>query len=130
MISVRNHLPPSSGNKWLLFLGIAMLAAACSPKVRPVVAPPKTETEKPGTKTEPPKPKPLPARQSSIALLLPFGLDHLNAGASYTDAGLKQANIALDYYQGFQLALDSLTSYGYNYKLRVFDTQASANQIP
>lgn len=128
MISVRNHLPPSSGNKWLLFLGIAMLAAACSPKVRPVVAPPKTETEKPGTKPEPPKPKPLPTRQSSIALLLPFGLDHLNAGASYTDVSLKQANIALDYYQGFQLALDSLTSYGYNYKLRVFDTQASANQ--
>lgn len=129
MISVRNHLPPSSGNKWFIFLGIALLAAACSPKVRrPPVSPPKTETEKPGTKPEQLKAKPAPARQSSVALLLPFGLDHMNAGASYTDATLKQANIALDYYQGFQLALDSLTSYGYNYKLRVFDTQASANQ--
>lgn len=128
MISVRNHLPPLSGNKWLVFLGIALLATACSPKVRPVAAPPKTETEKPEAKPQPAKPKPLPARQSSVALLLPFGLDHLNPGSSYTDVSLKQGLIALDYYQGFQLALDSLTSYGYNYKLRVFDTQASANQ--
>lgn len=127
MISVRNHLPPLSGNKWLIFLGIALLAAACSPKVRPVMAPPKTKTEKPAPKPLPPKPKPVPARQSSIALLLPFGLDHLNAGASYTTATLKQANIALDYYQGFRLALDSLTALGYNYKLRVFDTQGNAN---
>jgi hypothetical protein len=127
MISVRNHLPPSSGNKWLVFLGIALLAAACSPKVRPV-SPPKTETEKPETKPEPPKPNLVATRQSSIALLLPFGLDHLNAGTGYTDVSLRQANIALDFYQGFKLALDSLTSYGYNYKLRVFDTQASANQ--
>lgn len=127
MISVRNHLPPSSGNKWFLILGIALLAA-CSPKVRPVVAPPKTETEQPRPKPVPPKPKPLPARQSSIALLLPFGLDHLNPGAAYTDVSLKQALISLDYYQGFKLALDSLTSYGYNYKLRVFDTKASVNQ--
>lgn len=128
MISVRNHLPPSSGNKWLVFLGIALLAAACSPKVRPV-APPKTETEtkKPETKPEAAKPKPAPVRQSSVALLLPFGLDHLDAAAGYTDVSLRQASIALDYYQGFKLALDSLTSYGYNYKLRVFDTQGLAN---
>lgn len=128
MISVRNHLPPSSGNKWLVVLAIALLAGACSPKVRPVAAPPKTETEKPENKPEPPVSKPAAARQSSIALLLPFGLDHLNAGATYTDVSLRQANISLDFYQGFKLALDSLTSYGYNYKLRVFDTQASANQ--
>ncbi|MFD2870945.1 ABC transporter substrate-binding protein [Mucilaginibacter ximonensis] len=125
MISVRNHLPLLSGNKWFIILGIVLLAA-CSPKVRPVVTPPKTETEKNETKPQPPKP--LPARQSSIALLLPFGLDHLDPGSGYTDVSLKQGLIALDYYQGFQLALDSLTSYGYNYKLRVFDTQASANQ--
>jgi len=118
-----------SGNKWLIVLGIALFIAACSPKVRrPAKVPPKTETETPVTRPEPPKPKPAVARQSSIALLLPFGLDHLNPGASYTDVSLKQANISLDFYQGFKLALDSLTSYGYNYKLRVFDTRASANQ--
>jgi hypothetical protein len=55
MISVQNHLPQLSGNKWLIVLGIALLLAACSPKVRPVVAPPKTEPEpvvKPEAKTK------------------------------------------------------------------------------
>lgn len=128
MTSVRNHLQPLSGNKWLLYLCIALIAAACSPKLRPVT-PVKTETEKPVAKTEPPKAvKPLPARPSTVSLLLPFNLDDLNPGASYTDAGLRQANIALDYYQGFKLALDSLTALGYNYKLQVYDTKASAAQ--
>ncbi|WP_214069895.1 hypothetical protein [Mucilaginibacter sp. dw_454] len=127
MTSVRNRLPPLSGNKRLIFLGIALLAAACSPKLRPVVVTPKTQTE-PVAKPEPPKPKPVVARQNSIALLLPFGLDHLNPGATYTDVSFKQATIALDFYQGFKLALDSLTSLGYNYKLRVFDTQGLNSQ--
>jgi hypothetical protein len=127
MISVRNRLPQLSGNKRLIVLGIALLVAACSPKVRPVVAPPKTEPEKPVVKVEP-KPKPVPPRQSTIAMLLPFALDHLNPGSNYTDISLKQANIALDYYQGFKLALDSLTALGYNYQLRVYDTKGQTSQ--
>lgn len=99
--------------------------AACSPKVRPVVVVPvKPEPEKSVVKVEPSKPA--APRQSTIAMLLPFELDHLNSG--YTDASLKQANIALDYYQGFKLALDSLTALGYNYKLQVYDTKGLASQ--
>lgn len=128
MISVRNRLPQLSGNKRLIFLGVALFIAACSPKVRPVVAPPKTEREKPVVKTESPKSKPVPARQSTIAMLLPFALDHLNPGSNYTDISLKQANIALDYYQGFKLALDSLTALGYNYQLCVYDTKGVVSQ--
>ncbi|MFD2145641.1 ABC transporter substrate-binding protein [Mucilaginibacter antarcticus] len=101
-----------------------MLVAACSPKVRPVT-PPVKRTETPVAKPEP-KPKPVPARQSSIAMLLPFGLDHLSSG--FTRPALTQANIALDYYQGFKLALDSLTALGYNYKLQVFDTKGETAQ--
>jgi hypothetical protein len=127
MISVRNRPPQLSGNKRLIVLGIALLIAACSPKVRPVVAPPKPEPEKPVAKVEL-KPKPVPARQSTIAMLLPFALDHLNPGSGYTDISLKQANIALDYYQGFKLALDSLTALGYNYKLHIYDTKGLASQ--
>ncbi len=127
MISVRSRLPQLSGNKRLIVLGIALLIAACSPKVRPVVAPPKPQPEKPVVKVEP-KPKPVAARQSTIAMLLPFALDHLNPGSGYTDISLKQANIALDYYQGFKLALDSLTALGYNYKLQVYDTKGLASQ--
>jgi hypothetical protein len=124
MISVQNRLPPLSGSKRFLVLGVALLIAACSPKVRPVT-PPVKPTEVPVTKPEPP-PKPLPARQSSIAMLLPFGLDHLSSG--FTSTSLTQANIALDYYQGFKLVLDSLTALGYNYKLQVFDTKGSTAQ--
>jgi hypothetical protein len=127
MISVRNRLPLLSGNKRLLFIGIALLTAACSPKLRPVATPVKTETEKPVVKTEPSKTP--PARQSTIAMLLPFGLDQLNPGANYTATGLQQATIALDYYRGFKLALDSLTALGYNYKLQVYDTQGLTTQV-
>jgi hypothetical protein len=124
MISVQNRLPQLSGNKRFLVLGVALLIAACSPKVRPVT-PPVKPTETPAAKPLPPS-KPVPARQSSISLLLPFGLDHLSSG--FTSTSLTQANIALDYYQGFKLALDSLTALGYNYKLQVFDTKGSTAQ--
>jgi len=127
MISVRNRRPPLSGNRWLTFLLIAFVAAACSPKVRPVAAPPKTEAAKPPV-TQPKKETPPPAKVSNIALLLPFGLDHLRAGSSYTTVTLKEADISLDYYRGFKLALDSLTGFGYNYKLRVFDSKGEKAQ--
>src|ERR1700744_348223 len=122
MTSVRNHLPPLSGNKWLFFVAIALLAYGCSPKVRPVTTTP-VKTEKAVAKKEAEKAaeKPSAARISAIAMLLPFSLDNLSTG--YTSGTLSNANLSLDYYQGFKLALDSLTSRGYNYKLQVFDTK-------
>lgn len=126
MISVQNHLPPLSGSKRFLVLGVALLIAACSPKVRPVTQAVKP-TEKPVTIAKPAA-KPIHQPQSSIAMLLPFGLDHLDAGSKFTNTSLTQANIALDYYQGFKLALDSLTALGYNYKLQVFDTKGLPSQ--
>ncbi|GAA4335243.1 hypothetical protein GCM10023149_43130 [Mucilaginibacter gynuensis] len=122
-----------SGNKWLLLLVIAFLAGACSPKIRPVSKPvPDTATkttqkpEKENKDKDKEKAKPenkVSDRFSTIALILPFGLDHLNPGAIYTAAGLKKASLALDYYRGFKLALDSLTEQGANYKLQVFDSK-------
>jgi hypothetical protein len=125
MISVRNHRPLLSGNKWLLYVVIALVAGACSPRVRPVAPEPvKPPVEKPIVQTQPEvKPVKLPPRQAVIAMILPFGLDHLNPANGYTDVTLKQADLALDYYQGFKLALDSLTAQGYNYKLQVFDSK-------
>ncbi len=128
MISVRNRLQPLSGNRWLLLLllAIALIAAACSPKLRPVtVAPVKKEPEKPVVKTQPVKEpeKPAGPKVSTISLLLPFDLDHLAPGSPYTTVSLREADIALDYYRGFKLALDSLTAQGYNFKLLVYDTR-------
>src|SRR4051812_242772 len=101
MISVRNHRPLLSGNKWLLFLVIALLAGACSPRVRPAPEPVKPPVEKPAEQPKPvEKPVKAPTKTSVISMILPFGLDHMNAN-SFTDATLKQATMALDYYQGF-----------------------------
>ena len=128
MISVRNHRPLLSGNKWLFFVGIALLAYGCSPKIRSVSTP--VKAEKPVAKTEPEKAveKNAMAKVSAIAMLLPFSLDNLNSGAQYTSAALSRANMSLDYYQGFKLALDSLTGKGYSFKLQVFDTKDQPSQ--
>jgi hypothetical protein len=130
MTSARNRPLLSSGNKWPLFACIALVIAACSPKVRPV-----TTTQKPNppvVKKEPEKvtAKPASSQPTSIAMLLPFDLDKLGGG--YDANTMASANLSLDYYQGFKLALDSLTSKGYNFKLQLFDTkdqQAEAQQL-
>ncbi|MGZ3943507.1 MAG: hypothetical protein ACXVJB_01125 [Mucilaginibacter sp.] len=124
MTSARSHLPLLSGTRWLPFICILLLAAACSPKVRTASAP-AVKTEQPVAKKEPEKvqPKTAEVRVNSIAMLLPFDLDNLNPGAQYNTSTLSSANLSLDYYQGFKLALDSLSSKGYNFKLQLFDTK-------
>jgi ABC-type branched-subunit amino acid transport system substrate-binding protein len=127
MISAQNRLPLLSGNKWLLFLWMALLAVSCSPKIKPAAPPVKPQTETPPPKIEPPAPVKVIPKRSVISLILPFGLNFLN-GSNYTSNSLMQANLAADYYQGFKLALDSLTAAGYNYKLQVFDSEGSEAQ--
>ena len=138
MTSVPNRRLLLSGNKALIsvFLLLLLLGFAyCSPKLhtvavasspaKPVVPPP----AKPAVTNQPAVVKVAKKRRrdsvvvSTISLLLPFGLNHLAAGPAYNQASLKEADMAVDYYQGFKLALDSLTTVGYNYKLLVFDTK-------
>jgi len=108
-------------------------AAACSPKThpvvskpqpQPVVAPPNATVTKPVAKP-PVKPavKLQSQKVSSIAMLLPFNLDNLNVGGRYSKADMQKANMAVEYYQGFKLALDSLTANGYNYRLQLIDSK-------
>jgi len=127
MTSVQNRLPQLSGNKWLIIVIAAVVFGACSPKVRPVAPHPPVEQRVEQPKPEKPAVK-LPARTSVIALLLPFGLDHLTSNPGYSSTGLGQAYLALDYYQGFKLALDSLTGKGFNYKVQLFDTKGTIAQ--
>ena len=128
MTSVRNRLLPLSGNRWLIGLFTVLVIGACSPKTRWVSKPVNKPTE---SITPPPEPKPvvLPVpKVSVISLILPFGLNHIGPGQSYTPISLKEARIAADYYRGFKLALDSLTFYGYNYKLQLFDSRDNGSQ--
>ncbi len=133
MTSVRNHRPQLSGNKWFIFVLTALIIGACSPKIRTVPSSTvKTTTKNPVIKKEKPAEKPPvktpEAKASVISLILPLGLDHAVAGQSYTAAKLKTANMSVEYYQGFKLALDSLTSTGSNYKLQIFDSKDDAEQ--
>ena len=134
MTLVRNHRLPLSGNKYkLLILSAMFLAAACSPKIRPVatstksqpVVPPAKAIEKPVNKPTAKIPPPVQQSQkvSSIAMLLPLNLDNLNPGGKYSKADMQKANMGIEYYQGFKLALDSLTANGYNYRLQLFDAK-------
>ena len=127
MTSAPNRLPPLSGNRWLLCVIIALTTGACSPKIRPVQAPvEQKQPEKPPVTIVPPKPQ--APKVSVISLLLPLGLDHIGTGSPYNETTLKEARIAADYYRGFKLALDSLTFYGYNYKLQLYDTKDNPAQ--
>lgn len=122
MTLVRNRLPQLSGNKWLLCVAIGLLAA-CSPKVRPVVTQPKPV--EPSTEKEPVQApvKPAVAPATVISLLLPFQLNKVDLSRGAPRATLAKANLAMEYYQGFKLALDSLSADGRNFKLQVYDSQ-------
>ena len=66
------------------------------------------------------------ARIPSIALLLPFSLDP--AGSVISTQNQIKTNIAVDFYEGFKLALDSLTGSGQSFKLTVLDTKDEQTQ--
>lgn len=133
MTLVRNHRLPLSGNKYkLLILSVVFLAAACSPKIQPVatgtkpqpVVPPAKAIEKPVNKPAGKVIAPLQSQKvSTIAMLLPLNLDNVNPGGKYSKADMQKANMGIEYYQGFKLALDSLTANGYNYRLQLFDSK-------
>jgi hypothetical protein len=132
MTSVRNHRPQLSGNKWFILV-LALTVGACSPKVRTAPSSTvKTTTEKPVAKTVKPAEKPpvkIPeAKTHVLSLILPLGLDHAAAGQNYSAVNLKKANMAAEYYQGFKLALDSVTAEGVNFKLQIFDSKDDAAQ--
>ncbi len=122
MILVPNRLPLLSGNRCLLILCMLILIfiSACSKKIAPV---------KPGDVKAPPVSKTpdevTPSKKNldhSIVLLLPFELNAINLRTARTK-DISKADLAIDFYQGFKLALDSLSENGHNYKLQVFDTQ-------
>ncbi|WP_198170306.1 ABC transporter substrate-binding protein [Mucilaginibacter arboris] len=128
-----------SGSKWLMLLLPAIFLAACSPKIRPVVVQqPATKTQEEVTKEKEAAEKAAaakaaaevpvvkPKRIPSIALLLPFALDP--ADPKTVTKNQVKTNIAVDFYEGFKLALDSLTSSGQSFKLTVLDTRDEESQ--
>lgn len=119
MISVPSPRLRLSGSK-LYFLILALVIVSCSKKTVPVVSvPPKA---KPPVREQPVKESAKKAAVHSVALLLPFHLDKVNPRSAELKE-IRKAELAIDFFQGVKLALDSLSREGYNFKLQVFDSQ-------
>lgn len=126
-----------SGNNFFLLISFLLFLGACSPKViapaKPPVMPPVVvkPVEKPVEET----PKSLPITtepikpQMLISLVLPFGLDKIEISTA-TLQQIAKANMALDYYLGFKMALDSVAVLqGGNFKLQVFDSTDDVKKV-
>ena len=126
MILVPNRLRLLSGNNFVIILSMLILLSACSKKItapKPVDIPSPAERDK--QKEIVPEEK---KTDHSIALLLPFELNSINLKT----AGRKdiaKADLAIDFYQGLKLALDSLSADGHNFNLQVFDTQNQETRV-
>lgn len=115
MILARNHQQLLSGNKLYIVL-LMVLLSACSPKVKPTVNTKPTPTKK----TE----EPAPVKrftEANIALLIPFKLNEINLKTA-NKATVEQSAMAIDFYQGFKLGIDSAASSGLNFKVHVYDS--------
>src|SRR5690606_25556660 len=96
--------PLLSGNKfYAIVLLISVAAASCTPRAK-VLRPGSVqadEAEAPVVIDDREKPEDAPvAEAQQIALLLPFQLNR-SAGNNPTEADIKRAALALDFYQGF-----------------------------
>jgi len=124
MTLVQNHQLPLSGNKYWLICMVGILLSACSPKIKPV-------TKKPEVPKEVKVPEKTVSRfsEANIALLVPFRLNEIKLKTA-VKADVEKAAMAIDFYQGFKLGVDSAAAVaGQNFKLKVFDTRDSNTQI-
>jgi hypothetical protein len=118
MISAQNRLQPLSGNKYWLFFLLPILVSACSPKVVRTVNTPAETAKKVEEVVEKRVPK---FTEATISLVVPFRTNSLNL-QSATKADVEKSAMAIDFYQGFKLGLDSAAVTGLNFKLKVFDS--------
>jgi hypothetical protein len=126
MTSALNLLQRLSGSKYLIVLACGLFVSACSPQIQPPSAP---APKAPAPVKE--KPAEVPVEkfsQATISLLLPFKLNEINPKTP-TKAEVEKAALAIDFYQGFLLGLDSAAGTGFNFNVKVFDTRGYNAQI-
>ncbi len=106
---------------------LCSIFAACSPKVRKVPIPPvKTIPKENSSKIEV---KPVTKfTEAGIAVLIPFNLNRLNLETA-TKTQLERADMAIDFYQGIKMGIDSAASFGLNFKVNVYDTRDDNSQL-
>ncbi|WP_017258649.1 ABC transporter substrate-binding protein [Pedobacter arcticus] len=113
---------------YCFLLSAFYFVSACSPKTVPVVKKPEIpkveeKTKENNTKKEQPIKKIKEKPEMVISLILPFELKSINYRTAEV-ADLRKAEIAIDFYQGFKMALDSVANQNSNvdFKLQVFDS--------
>jgi hypothetical protein len=126
MISVQNHLQPLSGNKLWFIIFTCSCLAACSPKTGTGKLPQIVTVEK---AAKPPVKVDAKLKEADVSLLLPFNLHRIKV-SSASKIETEKSALAIDYYQGFKLGLDSVAaSTGMNFRLNVLDTRDNNIQI-
>lgn len=131
MTSVQNRQRLLNGSKALAFIVLLSFMASCS-VFKPMQ--PKPSVPKP---EKPIEPKPVEVEEvevevvevsvNKVMLLLPFQLDKV-MGSTPSSADVKRAEMPLDFYQGFKLALDNLSKEGNNFELTVIDTRDNSQE--
>ena len=125
MISVQNRLLPLSGNKLVILIFIGLCLAACSPKVQTVKKDSPPEEVKEVVEKKPSKKK---FTEATISLLIPFNLNDFRT-KTLNKAEVEKHALAIDFYQGFKLGIDSAAASGLNFKLNVYDTEDNNGRL-
>ncbi|MBB6500572.1 ABC transporter substrate-binding protein [Pedobacter cryoconitis] len=125
MILVQNHLQRLSGNRFWYLIFICFCLAACSPKTRTNKLPKKDTGKKEEKKEAVPEKK---FTEANISLLIPFNLNNARI-KSGSKAELEKSAMAIDFYQGFKMGVDSAASAGMNFRVKVLDTRDNNVQI-
>ncbi|RZK53711.1 MAG: amino acid ABC transporter substrate-binding protein, partial [Pedobacter sp.] len=107
----------------LMFLGLILFG--CSPKVVTTTPSKPVVNNTPTTKIDKPVKK---FTEANISLIIPFKLNELNLQTA-TKAQVEKSDMALDFYQGVMLGIDSAAVNGLNFKLNVFDSRDENSQI-
>lgn len=131
MILVQNHRQRSNGNKLLFIAALLLVVAGCTPRF----SRPKPPTKAPEVEEKPVEVVPeeeeevdAPSRvDNQIALLLPFQLNQ-STGNNPTANDVQRAALALDFYQGFGMALNKLAEQGTDFELNVLDTRDNESE--
>ncbi|UKJ08913.1 ABC transporter substrate-binding protein [Solitalea lacus] len=136
MTSVLNRLQLLSGNNFFsaLILAAAFTVASCSTKTIQPQMPTGPSAEK--TVKDDDKRAKEPAvfsrnanKEPVISLVLPFNVDKIDLSTASTKKDLEPSAVALDFYQGFRLGLDSATQNGKKIKLMVFDSKDDTVEV-
>lgn len=125
MILVQNHLQRLSGNRFWCLIFICFCLAACSPKTRTNKSTKKETGNKEDKKDAASEKK---FTEANISLLIPLNLNSARIKAG-NKAELEKSAMAIDFYQGFKMGIDSAAAAGMNFKVKVLDTRDNNVQI-